>query len=98
MNQTFSSIMQDLQNPDISTRSRAIFALDALGDDAAVLDELLIALADEKDLLVREDITWALVKRKAQAIRPLMECLKSENPQLRHNAAHTLGKIASPVA
>jgi HEAT repeat protein len=98
MSQSFSSIVQDLQHPDINTRSRAVFALDSLGDDQAILDELLAALATEKDLLVREDITWALVRRKKQAIQALIECLKSDNPQLRHNAAHTLGKIANPIA
>jgi HEAT repeat protein len=98
MTQSFSSIIQDLQHPDINTRSRAVFDLDALGDDKAILDELLSALANEKDLLVREDITWALVRRKKQSIQPLIDCLNSENAQLRHNAAHTLGKIASPLA
>ena len=98
MSKTLSSIVQELQHPDISTRSRAVFALDSLGDEAAVLDELLAALATEKDLRVREDITWALVRRKNQAIQPLIACLKSDNAQLRHNAAHTLGKIASALA
>jgi HEAT repeat protein len=94
----FSTILQDLHHPDISTRSRAVFALDKLGDEQFVLDELLTALATEKDLLVREDITWALVRRKETAIQPLIVALQSENWQLRHNAAHVLGKIASPIA
>jgi HEAT repeat protein len=98
MSQTFNTIIQDLHHLDSNTRSQAVFALDKLGDEQIVLDELVAALATETEVMVREDITWALVRRKDQAIQPLIAALQSENWQVRHNAAHVLGKMASPVA
>jgi HEAT repeat protein len=98
MSQSVSTILQELHHPDYNTRSRAVFDLDKLGDEQTVLDELLAALATEEDLNVREDITWVLVRRKDKAIQPLITALQSETWQLRHNAAHVLGKIASPLA
>lgn len=98
MSNNLNSILQELYAPDSNKRSSAVFALDKLGDSQAVLDELLTALATEDDLMVREDITWALVRRKEQAIAPLIKDLQHERWQVRHNAAHVLGKIASPLA
>jgi HEAT repeat protein len=98
MSQTFDSIIQELHDPNTNTRSQAVFALDKLGDNEAILDELLKALATESDLNVREDITWALVRRKDKAIQPLIRDLTHENWHVRHNAVHVLGKIANPLA
>jgi HEAT repeat protein len=98
MSQTFNTIVQELHHPNTNTRSQAVFALDKLGDNEAILDELLKALATESDLNVREDITWVLVRRKDKAIQPLIAALQSETWQMRHNAAHVLGKIANPIA
>jgi len=81
-----------LHHPDRSIRSRAIFAL-AEGDDANALDTLLMALCEEQDLLVGEDITWALVRMRDVAIDPLMNLLHHTDPLVRHRAVHTLGKI-----
>jgi HEAT repeat protein len=98
MNQLFFEIIEDLYHPDTNIRSRAVFALDKLGDEQSVLNELLAALATETDVLVREDITWTLVRRKDKAIQSLIDYLQHENWQARHNAAHVLGKIANPIA
>ncbi len=86
-----------LHHPDRSTRSRAIFAL-AEGNDANALDTLLTALCDEQDLLVGEDITWALVRMGDVAIDPLINLLHHTDPLVRHRVVHTLGKIGDARA
>jgi HEAT repeat protein len=86
-----------LHHPDRSSRSRAIFAL-AEGDDTNKLDILLMALCDEQDLLVGEDITWALVRMGDVAIDPLINLLHHTDPLVRHRAVHTLGKIGDARA
>jgi HEAT repeat protein len=92
VNSKLNNLIEALQNPDKSARSEAIFDLDKV-DDAAVLDILIQAMRTETDLLVQEDITWALVRRAEAAVPLLIDLLKDESPATRHSAAHTLGKI-----
>lgn len=89
---TLQTLIQHLTHPDRSQRGQAALSLGALRDERA-LDALLAALAVESDLLVREDITWALVRQGEAALAPLMALLTHERADLRHHAAHVLGKI-----
>lgn len=75
-------------------RSRAALSL----DDVRALDRLLKALVSEPELMVREDITWALVRIGEAAVQTLIDLLNDTNPTARHLAAHTLGKIADAQA
>lgn len=80
-----------LQHPDRNVRSRTALSLDDVS-------ALMQALVSEPDLLVREDITFALVRMGAAAVQPLIALLVDANPTARHLAAHTLGKIADARA
>ncbi len=91
------TLIQQLQHPDRNVRSQAALALGKQAD-VNTLDDLLHALGTEPEIMVREDITWAVVRIGADAVSPLMHLLKDANPVVRHNAAHTLGKIADPRA
>lgn len=86
-----------LTHPNRNIRSHAALALGKFGDESAV-DALLEALYTEPDFFVREDITWALARMGDTAIEPLIDLLKHDNPEARHAAAHTLGKIADKRA
>lgn len=92
------TIMQQIKHPNISERSKAVLALareDYRQDD--VLDVLLDALRDETDILVREDISFSLMQLGDYAIDALVDLLQDDDANVRHHAAHTLGKIGNPV-
>lgn len=90
---TFETLTQQLRHPDGSQRGQAAITLGGM-DDARVLDVLLDALVDETDVMVREDLTWALVRVGAPAVEPLVALLGHDTATVRHSAAHALGKIA----
>ena len=92
-------LIQQIKHPNISERSKAIFALQANDaySSADVLGVLLQALRDETDILVREDISFALMRLGDVAIDPLVDLLQDADPNVRHHAAHTLGKIGNPL-
>ena len=71
MTDTLHTLTVQLHHADASTRSRAALDLGQLGD-ARGLDALLNALATEPELLVREDITWALARFGLSALPPLL--------------------------
>lgn len=79
-----------LQHPDHMVRSRALLDL---RDSDASLDVLIQALCTESDLLVREDLTWAIVRVGEAAVQPLIQLLDDPSAAVRHSAAHVLGKI-----
>jgi HEAT repeat protein len=91
-------LLQQIKHPNLSERSKAVLALCA--DDypsGDVLDVLLQALRDETDILVREDISFALMNLGDNAIDALVDLLQDDDPNVRHHAAHTLGKIGNPI-
>lgn len=92
MTENTSALIAALHDPDTRTRSQSALSL---GDsrNMAALDALVQALATERDLNVREDITWALVRLGDAAVDPLLDLLRDGNAMARHNAAHTLGKL-----
>lgn len=97
MTQTLQLLIESLHHTAPDVRSRAALDLGKRGDEDAV-DTLIQALCRETDLLVREDITWSLVRLREASLSPLLDLLHDENPATRHHAAHVLGKIADPRA
>ena len=74
MNETTTTLIEELHHPDKNVRGKAALSLGKLGD-IALLDTLLHALGTEPDLYVREDITWALVRIGGEALEPLIDLL-----------------------
>jgi HEAT repeat protein len=97
MNTTLQTLQEQLHHPDHNMRSQAVLALSRL-DDTDALDMLIQALRAEIDLHIREDITWALVGRGKAATQPLIHLLQDEDPVVRHQAAHSLGKVGDKNA
>jgi HEAT repeat protein len=97
MTETVFSLIKQLDHPDRNVRSRAALNLGALGDSRS-LSDLTRTLYTESDLFVREDITWALVRMGDAALPALLDLLRHDNPDARHHAAHTLGKLGDPRA
>lgn len=96
MTDSFHSLTERLHHPDSNLRSRAALELGQLGD-ARGLDALLAALTSEPELLVREDITWAVARFGAAAVPALLALLADKDPAARHHAAHTLGKLGDAL-
>lgn len=92
MTDTLHVYIDQLNHPDRNVRSNVALSLGRLGEREA-LDALLTALCHEPDVLVREDITWALVRFGVRAVQPLIDLLRHPDAPVRHHAAHVLGKI-----
>jgi HEAT repeat protein len=90
-------LLYQLRDADRNRRSHAALALERLADPAG-LPPLLDALVNEPDSFVREDITWAVVVYGEAAAAPLAGLLAAVSAQVRHTAAHALGKLAVPAA
>jgi HEAT repeat protein len=97
MNTTLQALQEQLHHPESNMRSQAVLALSRL-DDTDALDMLIQALRAEIDLHIREDITWALVSQGTAATQPLIHLLRDEDPVVRHQAAHSLGKVGDKNA
>lgn len=97
MMNTLETLTQQLQHHDHHTRSQAISALIQL-DDARKYDVLVDALQTENDIFVTEDITWALVQHKDNAIERVIQLLVHPTPTIRQRAVHTLGKMGDVQA
>jgi len=89
--------LERLQHADANVRLRAALDLVAAADERA-LEPLVGALCRERDVFVRETVTRALVGLGDAPVEPLIRLLSDPDPQVRHNAAHTLGKIGSARA
>jgi HEAT repeat protein len=85
-------LIEQLHHPDRNVRSHAALTLGKQQDSTA-MTALLETLPTEPDFFVREDITWALIRLGDQILEPLLIMLRSEDPEARHLAAHTLGKL-----
>ncbi|MCU0495965.1 MAG: HEAT repeat domain-containing protein [Anaerolineae bacterium] len=77
---------------DVNTQSQAILALKGRSDQ---LPYLIDRLRVETDVMLREDLTFVLVSLGAIAIPPLIALLRDTDSQVRHHAAHVLGKIGA---
>lgn len=97
MNETLTTIIEELHHPDHNVQGRAAVKL-GKSEDGGALELLLQALRTETDFYVQEDITWSLVRKGEAAVTPLIRLLSDANPATRHHAAHTLGKIGASNA
>ncbi len=96
MEDEFASAVEQLRDPKDNVRARAALDLGKLADSRAA-EPLIERLRIEPELLVREKLTWALV-RPGGVVERVSELLKDPNAQVRHDAAHVLSKIGDPLA
>ena len=81
-----------------STRLEAALAAGTHADPGLV-DTLVARCAVEPDFFVRDMLTWALTRLPAEDTVPrLLAELRSERPQARSQALHTLSKIGDRTA
>jgi HEAT repeat protein len=82
-----------LESPDKSVRLQAALAAGTYPEDAYI--EVLVAqCANESDFFVRDTLSWALMRHEtAKVVDRLKPELKSNNPQAKSQAIHTLSKI-----
>lgn len=87
-----------LDAPDSSMRLQA--ALTAGTRPAPEFIDVLVArCAVEPDFYVRDMLTWALIhQERAATMERLLPELRSEIPQARSQAMHTLSKVGDPAA
>jgi HEAT repeat protein len=97
MNTLPITLLDRLGHPDKSTRSAAVLELHRL-DHPDKLAVLIQSLRTEPDLFVREDITYAVMNMGHAAVAALCQLLTDADANVRHHAAHTLGKIGDPAA
>lgn len=97
MSQIPQTLIEQMHHPDQNQRSAAILALGNM-DHPDKLPLLIQALQTEPNLYVREDITYAIVRVGDSALPLLLDLLKDDRPDVRHHAAHVLGKMAHPDA
>ncbi|MFE2376293.1 HEAT repeat domain-containing protein [Streptomyces sp. NPDC059398] len=85
--------LQALEDSRSSVRLRAAMAAGS-APDPAFIDKLVERCGSEPDFSVREMLTWALTRHPPSATVPgLVGQLRSERPQARSQALHTLSKI-----
>ncbi|MGD9738836.1 MAG: HEAT repeat domain-containing protein [Bauldia sp.] len=92
-----TALLSRLRDHDRDVRARAAIELGKEADRSA-LESLLEALSAERDPFVRENVTWAVARLGDAALPHLVARLDDPRPQIRHDAAHALGKIALPAA
>ncbi|MFJ7586784.1 HEAT repeat domain-containing protein [Streptomyces sp. NPDC097617] len=90
--------LPELADGRASVRLRAAMAIGSAPDPRYV-EKLVERCAIEPDFSVREMLTWALIRHSASATVPrLVDELRSERPQARSQALHTLSKIGERQA
>ncbi len=97
MNETLAILIGQLDHTDRNIRARAAVDLGTLGD-TSVTAVLVQALVRERELFVREYITWALVRMGDTAVASLVLLLSDPDSRVRHCAVHALSKIGDPRA
>ena len=88
------ALTERLRHPDAWVRFRA--ALEA--PTAAPLADLLDVLRGEPEPGVREVVTWAIVQHGPEALDAVVAGLADDDPAVRRQFAHVLGKMADPAA
>ncbi|WP_205718905.1 HEAT repeat domain-containing protein [Actinomadura sp. WMMA1423] len=87
-----------LEDGRSSVRLRAAMAV-GTSPDQRFVDRLIERCAVEPDFHVRDMLTWALTRHPASSTVPrLVEELRSDRPQARSQALHTLSKIGDRSA
>jgi HEAT repeat protein len=88
-----SNLIAALAAEDGSTRLKAALAIGS-DPEPGLVDTLVARCASEPDFYVRDMLTWALTRFPAEITVPrLVAELRSESPQARSQALHTLSKI-----
>ncbi|MCX5009264.1 HEAT repeat domain-containing protein [Streptomyces sp. NBC_00638] len=90
--------LRALEDSRSSVRLRAALAVGTLPDPRFV-DKLIERCAVEPEFFVRDMLTWALTRHPVSLTLPgLLREVRSERPQARSQALHTLSKIGDPQA
>ncbi|WP_405436284.1 HEAT repeat domain-containing protein [Streptomyces avidinii] len=90
--------LQELEDTRASVRLRAAMAIGSIPDPRSV-ERIVEQCAIEPEFSVREMLTWALTRHSASVTVPrLIDELRSEHPQGRSQALHTLSKIGDRQA
>lgn len=66
--------------------------------ETRAIDQLVTILCTDDSLNVQEDATWSLVRMGSDAVAALLPAFEDDDPKVRHNIVHTLGKIADTHA
>ncbi|QDU97253.1 hypothetical protein Pla8534_50980 [Lignipirellula cremea] len=90
------TLVAQLQDADIVTRSRALAGLENAGPPAIV--PMIAALADPDRVPEHRNIAIALVQMKGLSEEPLIAALEAKDPYLRTQAARVLGAMKSQRA
>jgi HEAT repeat protein len=88
-----ATLVELLKSPNQSVRLKAALAAGTYPNPDQI--EILISqCASESDFFVRDTLSWALMRHdQTSVVEQLKIELKSENPQARSQALHTLSKI-----
>ncbi|WP_405901959.1 HEAT repeat domain-containing protein [Streptomyces sp. NBC_00656] len=90
--------LQGLEDSRSSVRLRAALTVGSTPDPGFV-DKLVQRCGIEPDFFVRDMLTWALTRHPVSTTLPrLVRELRSERPQARSQALHTLSKIGNRQA
>ena len=90
---THRNLTGALSAENASTRLQAALAAGTQADPG-LLDTLVARCAVEPEFFVRDMLTWALTRLPVELTVPkLLEELRSERPQARSQALHTLSKL-----
>jgi HEAT repeat protein len=88
-----ATLVELLNSPNQSVRLKAALAAGTYPNPDQI--EILISqCASESDFFVRDTLSWALMRHDQKSVIEQLKLeLKSENPQARSQALHTLSKI-----
>ena len=88
-----ATLVELLNSPNQSVRLKAALAAGTYPNPDQI--EILISqCASESDFFVRDTLSWALMRHDQKSVVEQLKIeLKSENPQARSQALHTLSKI-----
>jgi HEAT repeat protein len=91
-------VLRALESDNSTVRLRAAMAV-GTNPDPRFVGKLVERCAVEPEFAVREMLTWALIRHPASTTVPLLiDELRSERPQARSQALHTLSKIGDRKA
>jgi HEAT repeat protein len=88
-----ATLQELLNSPNQSVRLKAALAAGTYPNPDQI-ETLISQCASESDFFVRDTLSWALMRHdQTSVVEQLKIELKSENPQARSQALHTLSKI-----
>jgi HEAT repeat protein len=88
-----ANLRELLNSPNQSVRLKAALAAGTYPNPDQI-EVLILQCAKESDFFVRDTLSWALMRHDQNSVVDRLKIeLKSENPQARSQALHTLSKI-----